>query len=105
MDDDEQDEEGMAGYELIMPFVACLSEGGPFDDDAFTAGFTVGMWYERLGNLTHGCVRIEICEPIRTDLVPQFDLLAMRFDWKLTPELVDGMPEWSTVVLEKVSDG
>lgn len=25
-------------YDLVMPFVVCQSQGGPYDDDAFVGG-------------------------------------------------------------------
>lgn len=34
---DEPDE-----YALVMPFTVVASVGGPYDDDAFAAGFTAG---------------------------------------------------------------
>lgn len=39
MDRPEDDEDG---YDLVYPFVACASQGGPYDDDAFVAGVQLG---------------------------------------------------------------
>lgn len=37
------DNDNEASYELEMPFVAVRSRGGPFDDDAFVAGYQMGL--------------------------------------------------------------
>lgn len=39
MTDREDDEPGL---ELVMPFVACSSVGGPYEDEAYCAGYEMG---------------------------------------------------------------
>lgn len=70
-DDDE------TGWELVMPFVVCASQGGPYDDEAFVAGFELGRIDRELAiyaALNHASLSFQI----RTELVPQLELLAMR---------------------------
>lgn len=35
-------EEHDAEFGLVMPFVVCESQGGPYDDNAYVAGFEAG---------------------------------------------------------------
>lgn len=39
---DPQDQPEEPAYELAVPFKLVTSQGGPYDDDAFTAGFECG---------------------------------------------------------------
>lgn len=88
--DDEQEH----NMELVLPFVCCISQGGPLDDHAFVAGC---RFYELKQ-------RLEIGKPdVLTsfefpEMVPLLDLLAMDLGYKLThfpwPEAPD---EWEQV--------
>lgn len=75
------DEDEEPGYELVVPFIACTSQGGPYQDDAFVAGFALGTIDSELA---HG-------HPVSYDhvspaLVPQLDLIAMRRGYIVTSE-------------------
>ena len=39
-------------YETLMPFVACASEGGTYDDSAFAAGIRFQQWQSGIGSST-----------------------------------------------------
>ena len=41
-------EDDTGTYELLIPFVAVESNGGPFEDEAFVAGFQLGRLWECL---------------------------------------------------------
>ena len=84
------------GYELVMPFVVCRSQGGPYDDGAFVAGFECGALEARL---TIG--RPASCELyVRTASLPQIDLIAMRHGYQVEAEPWDEDPdEWTHVLL------
>lgn len=73
------------GYELVLPFVACKSNGGPHDDAAFVAGFRLGGIRERLR-----CVGAW-SGAVRDDDIRQLDLIVMEA----------GLP----MTLEKAGDG
>lgn len=62
-------------YALVMPFRCVTSVGGPFDDDAFTAGWQAGALYQKLSvpNL------VAASEMLYEALEAQADLIAMRF--------------------------
>lgn len=83
-------------YALVMPFVVCQSEGGPYEDQAFTAGWELGVLAERLSTLAAkpGVVHIAT---VRTPSLPQVDLLAMKEGWTL--ETFQEEADWTTVRL------
>lgn len=64
------------GASLVIPFIACKSQGGPHDDEAFADGFECGMLSSELhmigavGGAAHG----RWLEPTILD---QADLIAM----------------------------
>lgn len=78
-------------YELVMPFVVC-SPDGPYDALSFIAGVTMqALW-----------TRLEVGKPDRLshyvapELVPQLDLIAMKFGYVLTTIPWDEHPdEWT----------
>jgi hypothetical protein len=81
-------------YELEMPFVSVASNGGPYDDDAYAAGWAMGALDARLG--THPHVRpLRHEETVRTVDVPQADLIAMRHGYRMAAEQSQDAPEWA----------
>lgn len=64
------------GYDLVFPFVVCRSNGGPYDDDAFVAGYQAGQIYQALGVAAQIGVR-SARYTVRTALVPQLELIGM----------------------------
>jgi hypothetical protein len=79
------------GYTLAFPFVVCQSNGGPYDDEAFTAGC-------QFGNL-HQLAALgvpQIMSMVYPSLLQQIDLMAMFFGYRL--ETVDH-GEWVAVNL------
>jgi hypothetical protein len=82
--------------ELVMPFVVCQSEGGPYDDVSFVAGYTAGLLDADLRSAAWA--RVERGFPIPTPLVPQADLIAMRHGYALEATPWDDAPEEWTFV-------
>ena len=84
------------GYDLVMPFVACVSNGGPFDDDAFTAGYQAGGLDKALEILAAagGC---ELRATVNAALMPQLDLIAMRHGFRLDSEACAEAEGWAFV--------
>lgn len=84
-------------YGLVMPFVVCEDQGGPYDAKAFVAGYTASNLDETLRNLAHvranGLVVATIKRYVPPALVPQLDLIAMRHGFTLTTEPWDEHPE------------
>jgi len=70
------------GYELALPFVTVVSEGGPHEDDAYAAGFEMGRLDEQLRTLANTAAGRPLT--LRTLMhsvnLPQADLIAMRYD-------------------------
>lgn len=77
------------GYGLVMPFVTVASKGGPYDDLAYCAGWAMGALDAKLGAVMR---LMSHEETVRTDDVPQADLVAMKNGYRLesTPSEVDG---------------
>lgn len=65
-------------FNLIMPFVVCQSKGGPYDDNAYVAGYEAGALDQGLRALN--AIRAVPTLPylIHADNRPQVDLIAMR---------------------------
>lgn len=83
-------------YELVMPFVLTRSEGGPYDDAAFSAGMTCGqLWTELMILAKHGATpRPRYVQP---EHVPQIDLIAMHYGYTLKPGEIDEASGWQRV--------
>lgn len=62
-------------YGLVMPFVTVASKGGPYDDEAYVAGYEMGILDHVLCHLPPSAThRVTIHEANRA----QADLIAMR---------------------------
>lgn len=91
MSDDEQE----AGYGLVMPFVVTESEGGPYNDVAFVAGWTCAAIDEALSH--SGTSWSGYVPP---GILPQLDLIAMRRHLVVTQEPWEGHEaEWTLVTI------
>ena len=66
-------------YELVMPFVGVTSVGGPFDDEAFTAGWEMGALDQRMSTGSNEHIETTIL----TANKPQADLIAMKNGYRL----------------------
>jgi len=79
-------------YSLVMPFVACVSKGGPYDDDAFVAGYQAALLS---GQLKMGsAIGAKHFETVAySGLSEQLDLIAMQWGYS-----VEAIPEgeWTT---------
>ena len=69
-------------YGLVMPFVVCASQGGPYDDRAFVAGWECGALDQVLAVLRpYGAT---INRWVKPELLPQLDLIAMKHSLVMT---------------------
>lgn len=88
-----------AEYGLVMPFVVCASQGGPYEDQSFVAGWECGALDAKLAGVAD-VGGVTIVRHVRTASVPQLDLIAMRYGFKVTAEPWDEHPdEWSHVTI------
>lgn len=100
-------EDDAAEYGLVFPFVACASNGGPYEDEAFVAGVQLGRTDQALeAAALIGALRLTFT--VRTALVKTLELCGMARGFPtITAEQVeatedhDAMPEWSVVTFER----
>jgi hypothetical protein len=86
-------------YSLVMPFVVCASQGGPFDDDSFVAGFTAGTIDSTLRALN---IAAQVRWYVPSPLVPQMELIAMHRGWQMVSEPWEEYPDdWTLVTFAK----
>ena len=71
---DQPEDEGMS---LVFPFVVCQSNGGPYDDDAFTAGYQCGQIDRSLAAAAAVGATSMTCT-VYTTLIKQLELVAMN---------------------------
>lgn len=83
------------GPRMVMPFVACESTGGPYDDLAFCAGYSCGMVDVMLSTGTFVLYR----DTVRADVVSQLDLIAMRHGYLMA--CGDNSDGWVQVVFTR----
>ena len=94
-------------WECLIPFVAVVSKGGPFDDGAYAAGWEMGMLQERVqGFIDAGLEGWQFESTIRAENAGQADLIAMSAGaraevWK-SPDEEPADEGWVIVTLVKV---
>lgn len=83
--------------ELVVPFIVCESEGGPFDTESFVHGFEVGRW-ERTLDMMPPEVEV-ICTNVHDANLRQLDLIAMHHRWHIEadPDEDDKVEGWTHV--------
>lgn len=80
-------------YDLVMPFVTVTSKGGPHEDVAYTAGWSMGAldaFLEHRRPAIHE-------DTIYADSVPQADRIAMKHGYNAS--FVEGPDGWSFMTL------
>lgn len=95
MADDEQSE---PRWVLLMPFIVVASEGGPYEDAAYSAGWEAGQVDHQAATLAVGG---SIEATVHVENLPQIDLVAMRRGCTVGQQPVDGYPGWAWVRLTK----
>ena len=86
-------------HSLVMPFVVCASKGGPYDDQSFVAGYELGRLDTQLA--MWGAMEVRHWDAtLRTDSMPQVDLIAMRHGWtaRVVCEPIEG---WTDVTFDR----
>lgn len=85
--------------ELVMPFVVCVDQGGPFDSKAFVAGCE----FERHNAELRACPGALAWQAyVVPEMVPQYDLLAMHHGFTMQSEPWDEHPDdWVLVTFTK----
>jgi len=90
-----------AEYEMVMPFVACASQGGAYDDDSFVAGWRMA---DLDAALRAGAASQPTTATIRPAEQTQADLIAMRHGWRVSTvdEAIPG--EWLIVQFARAEE-
>lgn len=95
------DESGSVEYGMVMSFVACRSQGGPYNDQSFVAGFQVGTIDGALAAAAGiGASILPVAHCVYRALLGQLDLIAMRHGYQMRSAPVtagDDTETWSTV--------
>ena len=87
------------GYGLVMPFVTVASKGGPHDDDAYTAGWSMGALDALLEHQRPAMVE----DTILTECMPQADMIAMRHGYTVVFEPTE-FGGWEFMQLTRVTE-
>ncbi|KRQ20069.1 MULTISPECIES: hypothetical protein [Mycobacteroides] len=97
-----------SGYGMVMPFVACQSNGGEYEDNAYVAGYEAGILEGQL----YGWSKPSEDRPspglptqwryIHEGNVNQIDLIAMKHGWRV--EHRDAVDGWVAVRLVDPDD-
>jgi hypothetical protein len=77
---------GHGEYGLIMPFVGCQSQGGPYEDDAYVAGYEAGVLDSRLEYEKP----LQLHLMMHIDNLRQLDLIAMRRGYRMMKKESNG---------------
>lgn len=76
------EDDGLPHFEMIMPFVVVDTEGGPFDDASYCAGYEAGRWASKVEAAKS--LRLDVQrETVHRANLPQLDLVAMRYGAQL----------------------
>lgn len=102
-------DEELHPFGLVMPFVPVKSKGGPFDDDAYAAGWECGQIAEILRATAETASELDECDrlklPVRTANVEQLDLVAMSYGYMIDQrEPWEDGSEWTFVRFTKTAE-
>lgn len=97
MSTDPMDQPPDDSMSLVLPFVATFSNGGPYEDDAFVAGFQAGEIDRSLkAAAAVGATRAQFTA--YTELVKQLELIGMNRGFPTVEvETWPAAPEWCRV--------
>lgn len=87
-------------YGLVMPFVTVASKGGPYADDAYAAGWAMGVLDERLS----APWLQQHTDTVLADDVEQAELVAMRRGFA-TERRESGVEGWVFMSFIRTGDG
>lgn len=73
-----------------MPFVVCKAQGGPYDDEAYLAGWEAKTIQIQLVGLAEQLGPLVMVASVHPDNRAQIDLVAMSQGWTVTFQPGDG---------------
>lgn len=88
-------------YGMVLPFVACRSKGGTYDDEAFVAGYEMGLLDATLGQsaILHSPL-VGWTLPLHAPNRAQADLIAMKNGFTMKVEATE-YDEWIYATFER----
>jgi hypothetical protein len=93
------DETNDGGREILMPFLPVQSKGGPYDDNAYTAGWEMGqLWHVLEMSTVIGVMASMQDLTIHRANREQADLIAMHFGF--VAEFTEYDDEWTRLSLK-----
>lgn len=93
-----------AEMSLVLPFVVCHSNGGPYDDISFTAGWWCGYIDTALDAAPAECQRLVFPVGIPDTLGPQLDLIAMHRGFTLAKTAPDDDEAFLFATFDRIID-
>lgn len=78
MSDNPFDHEHEEGYGLVMPFVVCKTNDGPYDDESYACGWEMAVLDERL-KIAKAANAVIHSVMIHAGNLPQLELVLMKF--------------------------
>lgn len=103
---DDPDDEAFHPFGMVMPFLPVVSKGGPYEDDAYAAGWECGQIATLLEYSSEVPGELDLDQrlklPVRTANVEQLDLVAMSHGFVIDQQepWEDGS-EWTFVRFTK----
>lgn len=95
----EWDDRDEITYRLVMPFTEVRSEGGPYDDLSFVAGFQMGQIDGKLTSMGQNSIAAATFL-VFSQLKHQVDLIAMKHNY--TSEVLHDDGEWAQIGVTRV---
>jgi hypothetical protein len=87
-------------YELVMPFVAAVSNGGRYEDEAFVAGFQAGQLHTKL-EAAYQAGATEVVFTIGEHVVRQAELSGMKVGFPMMRAESTIVPQWTQVTFSR----
>jgi|1185.fasta_scaffold231772_2 hypothetical protein len=84
---------------MKLPMIVTTSQGGPYPDEPFQAGYSMAMIQIKLADPDLTTQTFVV--PAYSASVPQLDLIAMAYGW--TTKVLHTQDEWSCVLLTRDS--
>jgi hypothetical protein len=92
----------MSAWNLVVPFVACTSQGGPFDDEAFAEGFRCGHTSAVLNGCPQEVREVTFTATSTPAVLRQLELIGMAADFPMMEvDTYEPVPAWASVTFRR----
>ena len=88
----------MDEFEPVMPFIVCQSQGGPYEDEAYVAGWEAAQLDRELRDQAQSNAPMiwNSDMPVRHDNRDQINLIALKQGWLVRFEKID--EQWDDAI-------